>query len=137
MSDDPSHLHRRNDPDTSVEAAGSAARRAGVDRRRVWRYAVACGDDGYTHKELERAMAVLLDSERAKEISTYRSRSNDLVLMGMVIDTGRRRQNLPSKRNRIVWRALTPSELEEAAANAGGTPLLRDPVGVVVPVSEE
>ena len=81
--------------DTSREAARSVARGAPTKRAEVYGYILARGDDGATDAEIEGGLSMLRQSVCA--------RRNELVKLGMIRDSGRRRTSLHTGRRCAVW----------------------------------
>ena len=85
----------RKGSDTSREAARSVARGAPTKRAEVYGYILARGDDGATDAEIERGLSMLRQ--------TVCARRNELVKLGMIRDSGRRRTSLHTGRRCAVW----------------------------------
>ena len=94
---------------TSDEAARRIARAAPRMRERVYEYLLACGPDGSTDEEAETALGMKPQS--------YTPRRGELVSLGLVRDTGRRRPTL-SGRSAAVW--ATVSNTPEPNGEGGG-----------------
>ena len=88
----PQHMYRRTSPDTSREAAAKVTPHLSAIQEKVLLFLYNCP-----------AGATDLDIQRHFEDdgSTYRSRRADLVRMGRVKDSGRKRVQDDTKR--IVW----------------------------------
>jgi hypothetical protein len=92
---------RLSDPDTSREAADSVAPKMTALRATV-----------LGHFARRRSLTDLeLEGLCADHGSTYRTRRSELVQMGLVEDSGERREQRGS--NRVVW-VITPQGLEAA-----------------------
>ena len=104
MSDQPSifdwqpppQRHRNADPDTSVEAAVQISPRLRELQQVVLDW-LRTQPEGATDDELLAAMK--------STSSTYRTRRSELVDLGKVKDSGRRKL-LPTRRNAIVWEVV-------------------------------
>ena len=81
--------------DTSREGARSVARGAPTKRTEVYGYILARSDAGATDAEIERGLSILRQSVCA--------RRNELVKLGMIRDSGRRRTSLHTGRRCAVW----------------------------------
>ena len=81
--------------DTSREAARSVARGAPTKRAEVYGYILARGDAGATDAEIEGGLSMLRQSVCA--------RRNELVKLGMIRDSGRRRNSPHTGRRCAVW----------------------------------
>ena len=81
--------------DTSREAARNVARGAPTKRAEVYGYILARGDAGATDAEIEGGLSMLRQSVCA--------RRNELVKLGMIRDSGRRRTSLHTGRRCAVW----------------------------------
>jgi hypothetical protein len=90
-----SKMHRRDDPDTSREAAEAVAPHMNRVRIAVVKFATHCGYFGFTDYELNEYFMTTG--------STYRSRRSELADLGLIIDSGRRKQQIDGGRNHIVW----------------------------------
>lgn len=86
---------RRDDPDTSHEAAAAVTPGLRELQQRVENFARTCGLDGFTDAEMQ---AQLDDPS-----STLRTRRSELAARHIVIDSGKRRTFGESPRRRIVW----------------------------------
>lgn len=82
--------------DTSAAAAEQITTGAGTLRERVRRYLVSWGAHGATDDEIEHALAL--------RHQTASARRRELVLLGLVRDSGVRRRTR-SGRNATVWQA--------------------------------
>ncbi|MCB9840971.1 MAG: hypothetical protein H6809_04905 [Phycisphaeraceae bacterium] len=89
--------HHKAPRGTSEVAAKRAARRAPTHRQRLYAAIVDAGEAGATDAELEELTGI-----RAQTISPRRG---ELVRMGLVVDSGRRR-NTPRNSPAAVWVAL-------------------------------
>jgi transcription initiation factor IIE alpha subunit len=87
-----------SDLDTSLEAARSYAEHASTDSTRVLRVIRFLGDHGATDDEIEQALGM--------PHQTASARRRDLVIAGMVVDSGLRRRTR-SGRNAKVWIVAT------------------------------
>lgn len=110
MSDDPSKLHRRNDMDTSIEAAERILGIKTVIQQRVWQYALGRGPEGFTDWELRYAMAERFESNNILQTSTYRTRRSELTRLGLIVDTGRRKTHPPGHRRHAIWQVQPPPQ---------------------------
>mgnify|MGYP000930291602 CR=1 FL=1 len=100
---------RHNAPaGTSDEAARRIAGGAAALRERVFAYIVACGDDGATDAETQAALGMLTQ--------TQTPRRGELVQLGLVVDSGRRRLT-PQGRPAAVWVAASCAD----GSGEGGT----------------
>ena len=81
--------------DTSREAARSVAEDAPTQRSEVYGYILARGQAGATDAEIERGLSMLRQSVCA--------RRNELVRLGMIRDSGRRRTAPHTGRLCAVW----------------------------------
>jgi hypothetical protein len=90
---EPHQLTRRENPVTSLDAAVSIIPTLGELQRRVMDALDAAGAHGMTDYELEQRLG--------SHGSTFRTRRAELVAIGLVVNTGRKR--LVKGRNRIVW----------------------------------
>ncbi len=81
--------------DTSREAARSAAECAPTKRAEVYGYILARGDAGATDAEIEGGLSMLRQSVCA--------RRNELVKLGMIRDSGHRRNSPHTGRRCAVW----------------------------------
>jgi hypothetical protein len=86
---------RRQDPDTSVEAAKSISLDLPVTQAQVYAYAKYRGEQGFTDDEMNEFFKTTK--------STYRSRRATLVQKGYLVDSGQRMLN-SGNRWVIVWR---------------------------------
>lgn len=95
----PSQAHaRRDDPDTSHEAAAAVSPLLNEVQRAVLAFAKRRGRDGFTDPELSAYFSC--------DGSTYRSRRAELVADGLIEDSGDRRRPEEGGRRFIVWRAV-------------------------------
>lgn len=116
MSDLFAHA-RRDDPQTSHEAAAAITPGLGELQAEVERYALAAGPIGFT----DAAMSEALDDPS----STYRTRRSELTDKGIILDSGRRAKHGESDRNRIVWvhRSFMPEQpADDWLPNPGSCP---------------
>lgn len=86
---------RRDDPDTSHEAAAAVTPGLRELQARVETFAKSAGLEGFTDAEMEAA----LDDAG----STLRTRRSELAARNIVLDSGLRRTFGDSPRRRIVW----------------------------------
>lgn len=104
--------HHNAPPGTSSVAADRIAGHARTLRAAVLRFIVAQGPHGATDDEGEAALGI--------KPQTYTPRRGELVALGLVVDSGRRR-NTSSDRPAAVWIASTPATIAPgASASAGG-----------------
>ena len=87
-------LHRRDDPDTSVQAAQAIGVHITKLQQQVMDYATMMGQHGFTDEGLSH----FYDNYR----STLRTRRAELTERGYIVDSGRR-VTLPTRRQAIVW----------------------------------
>lgn len=86
---------RRDDPETSHEAAAAVTPGLRELQQRVENFARSCGLEGFTDAEMQH----WLDDPS----STLRTRRSELTARHIVIDSGKRRTFGDSPRRRIVW----------------------------------
>lgn len=96
---------RNTDPDTSHEAAAVVTPTLRKLQVEVLAFAARRGPQGFTDPEL----AEHFDCEG----STYRTRRSELVTMGLLMDSGQRRQ-VAAKRRFAVWRISERGKAEHA-----------------------
>jgi hypothetical protein len=102
---------RRNAPTgTSEPAARRIEGGAGTLRERILGYLRGRGPDGATDDEAETALCI--------KPQTYTPRRHELVTLGLVIDSGRRRRTA-SGRHAAVWIAAEHADRPEAGAEGG------------------
>lgn len=94
---DPARLYRRDDLDTSREAAESIYGSITQLQAQVMRYARMRGADGFTDSELNRDLHC--------HGSTLRTRRAELVEAGFIVNSGRSRKYGSKGRRHTVWRA--------------------------------
>lgn len=87
-------LHRSSDPDTSVEAAYQIFPWATYIQKRIIKYAIERGADGFTDEDLS--------THFDNHTSTLRSRRAELSHHKVIVDSGLR-SILKSGRRGIVW----------------------------------
>jgi hypothetical protein len=87
-------LHRKDDLDTSIEAAKLIHPNLGALQLQVLEYAIKCGPYGFTDQDL----GDYFDNHG----STYRSRRSELTTDGIIIHSGARNR-LKSGRQAVVW----------------------------------
>lgn len=87
---------RRDDPDTSHEAAREVSPHIRKVRLEVLEYAESCGRAGFTD--------AAMSAHFATHSSTYRTRRAELVDLGMIEDSGERVTLPDSGRRHAVWR---------------------------------
>lgn len=101
MADYPEELYSGEPPhrgvDTSVAAAQSMLEAATTLQSKVYRAVRSRGVDGMTDEEIQSALSLRIPTEVA--------RRRELVLLGVLEDTKRRRPNA-SGRDAIVWRVV-------------------------------
>lgn len=102
MNADTSTMYRRTDPDTSREAALSAAPRAGSQKAMLLRAFALAGGIGLTDEEA--ASVTRLDANRA---CCWWKRCSELRAAGFIADTGRRRPGVAGERRMVC--AITES----------------------------
>jgi len=100
-------MYRRDDPDTSREAANLIAPHLNRLQAEVLRYARTKGERGFTHKEIARDL-------NYPDVSTHRTRVNELVRMGLLEDSGEQRQH--GRTWHTVWR------IKQGAPDAPSSP---------------
>lgn len=96
---------------TSDEAARRIAGHAGTLRAAVLAWIVGCGDHGGTDDEGEAALGI--------RCQTWTPRRGELVKLGLVVDSGRRRPT-SSGRPAAVWVAATLAAASGGAAAREG-----------------
>ena len=87
-------LYRRENPDTSKEAAASIKPKTNLIKVEVIDYARLRGTQGFTDEELSRWFLC--------NGSTYRTRRAELTAEGIIVPSGRRAR-LQSGRHAVVW----------------------------------
>lgn len=95
-ADAPEAHARRDDPETSHEAAKVISPKVKELQKRVLAYAAGDGRDGFTDRDLEAYMG---DSG-----STYRTRRAELTKLGLIESTGEKRYYPPKNHGHLVWR---------------------------------
>jgi hypothetical protein len=88
---------RASAPSTSRDAAGRMAPALSPLRGRVLGHLIACGGTGATDEEAEQALGI--------KVQTYTPRRRELVMLGLVRDSGRRRCT-DAGRSAVVWVAV-------------------------------
>jgi hypothetical protein len=88
-------MHRRDDPETSAEAALAVAPYLNEIHRQVEAYATSCGFFGFTDYEL--------NTHFMTTSSTYRSRRSELTDMGILVDSGKVKRKEEKGRNYTIW----------------------------------
>lgn len=89
----PVQLTRNLDPQTSYEAGEKIIPKLRKIQQEVYDYFLAVGPVGATDLDLQ--------THFNRHGSTYRTRRAELVELGLIIDTGQRREQQGSRRN--VW----------------------------------
>ena len=100
-------LHRKNDPETSREAAQAVAKKLTQIQEEVLAYALKRADLGFTDEQLTRDFY-------AQGRSTYRTRRAELTAKGLIVDSGKRREHGPGRRH-TVWIHAKFTQKEQAA----------------------
>lgn len=91
---DPKTLVRRDDPDTSVDAAGSLKNTTALEQR-VYEVIRDFGDDGCISDDIVAAIPDL-------SVVTITPRFAKLIQKGWVIDTGERRKGKSGRSQRVM-----------------------------------
>jgi hypothetical protein len=92
----PGQAHaRRDDPETSHEAAAAVTPDLRQLQARVADYARRAGPDGFTDAQME--------DDLDDPGSTLRTRRSELTARNIVLDSGRTRRHGDSARQRIIW----------------------------------
>jgi hypothetical protein len=119
MSDDFKRMFRRDDPATSIEAAGRIYERLNQRQQIVLRYAISMGAAGFSHEDAMRALPTWGPS-------TVRTRVAELRDMGLVKDSGTVKIHPPNERLFTVWRFVPLAErTAEVAAPSDQPDLFR------------
>jgi len=84
------------DVDTSIAAAKKILPDVGTIQREVFEYFKNCSSEGSTDEQMFDSLG------RLTQQNTYRPRRRELVLMGFLVDSGRRKANR-SGRDAVVW----------------------------------
>ncbi len=84
------------DVDTSIAAAQKILPDVGTIQREVFEYFKNCSREGSTDEQMFDALG------RITQQNTYRPRRRELVLMNLLVDSGRRKANR-SGRDAVVW----------------------------------
>jgi hypothetical protein len=101
-------LHRKDDPETSRDAAAAVAKKLTQIQEEVLAYALKRADLGFTDEQLTQAFY-------AQGRSTYRTRRAELTARGLIVDSGRRRVNGPGRRHTVWIHAQCANREGEAA----------------------
>lgn len=86
---------RRSDPETSFEAAESVMPHLNEIQKKVEEFAISQNKWGFTDFEL--------NNHFNHTGSTYRSRRAELADRGIIVDSGRRKQQQSNGRKFIIW----------------------------------
>jgi hypothetical protein len=103
---EPKALARIGDPDTSWEAANDISPSIRKLQADVLAYAAECGRSGFIDPEMNRHFGT--------HLSTYRTRRAELVVVGLIEDTGDRVALNPDGKGRkhAVWRITDRGKAE-------------------------
>lgn len=101
-------LPPHNDKETSIEAAEKKQSTVASERDSVYEHIRSRGEIGCTDDELETHFYNIRPTvNSSSQLASLRTRRNELVKMGLVIETDERRKS-KSNMNVIVWRAVAP-----------------------------